>query len=203
MRGARGRWGADTTDRRMESTSGGSQGDMQSKVGRVPAPAREAGGPVAHLMARRAITPYPRAIPPQPRRAMYPLLLLALLAAPQPQTPDSLDFRVWNHGRPAGEMWIVTTGDSARVHYRHVDRQRGPLVEASYRVEGGRLVWGEVQMGGAQEASADISGAPVQLRSTYFEVRDGTVRTWADGDTTAAAIPPGAWYIPPNASKSC
>lgn len=127
---------------------------------------------------------------------MHALLLLALVAAPVPQAADSLDYRIWNHGRPAGEMRVVSEADSVRVHYRYVDRQRGPLIEASYRIDGGRVVHGHVRRGGAQTAAADITGAPVPLRSSWFEIRDGEVHSWADGDTTSAALPDGGWYLP-------
>lgn len=121
--------------------------------------------------------------------------LFLLLGAAQTPTPDSLDFVVWNHGRRAGEMQVVTTGDSVAVHYLHVDRQRGPRIEGFYRLREGRPVWGEVRSGGAQAAAADISGNPVPLSSEFFELRDGVVRAWSGGDTTTTALPPGAFYL--------
>ncbi len=124
-------------------------------------------------------------------------MLLASLALLLLQAParDSLDFLVWNHGRTAGDMYIVTTGDSVRVHYLHVDRQRGPRIEGYYRLNAGRPVWGEVQSGGAQAAAADISGKPVQLSSEFFELKNGVVRTWSDDDTTTTPLPDGAFYM--------
>ncbi len=124
-------------------------------------------------------------------------MLLASLALLLLQAPsrDSLDFVVWNHGRTAGDMYIVTTGDSVRVHYLHVDRQRGPRIEGYYRLNAGRPVWGEVQSGGAQAAAADISGKPVQLSSEFFELKNGAVRTWSDDDTTTTPLPDGAFYM--------
>ncbi|MEP7383382.1 MAG: amidohydrolase family protein [Gemmatimonadota bacterium] len=121
--------------------------------------------------------------------------LFLLLGAAQAPARDSLDFIVWNHGRRAGEMQLVTTGDSVRVHYLHVDRQRGPRIEGYYRLSGGRPVWGEVRSGGAQAAAADISGKPVVLSSDFFELRDGVVRAWSDDDTTTTALPPDAFYL--------
>ncbi len=120
------------------------------------------------------------------------LLLVGVVQAP---ARDSLDFIVWNHGRRAGDMYVVTTGDSVRVHYLHVDRQRGPRIEGYYRLNAGRPVWGEVQSGGAQAAAADISGKPVQLSSEFFELKNGAVRTWSDDDTTTTALPDGAFYL--------
>ncbi|MBK9976409.1 MAG: hypothetical protein IPP20_00520 [Gemmatimonadetes bacterium] len=61
-----------------------------------------------------------------------PLLALLLLAvAPPLPARDSTEFIVWNHGRRAGEMQLVVTGDSVAVRYLHIDRQRGPKVEAT------------------------------------------------------------------------
>lgn len=123
---------------------------------------------------------------------LFASLALLLLQAP---TRDSLDFVVWNHGRTAGDMYIVTSGDSARVHYLHVDRQRGPRIEGYYRLSAGRPVRGEIRTGGAQAAAADISGKPVQLSSEFFELKNGAVHTWSDGDTTTTPLPDGAYFI--------
>lgn len=127
---------------------------------------------------------------------MHPLLLLALLSTPQAQARDSAEYIVWNHGRRAGEMRIVTTGDSVAVHYIHIDRQRGPRIEGFYRLEDGRPVRGEVRQGGAQAAAADIAGRPVPLSSQFFEISGNAVRTWADGDTTSTTSAAGAFYLP-------
>ncbi len=124
--------------------------------------------------------------------------LLVLAALPQGQVArDSTDFIVWNHGRRAGEMQLVVTGDSVAVRYLHIDRQRGPKVEGYYRLNNGRPVWGEVRSGGAQAAAADISGKPIPLQSSFFEVRGNVVRTWSDGDTTSTTGPVGAWFLAP------
>lgn len=125
----------------------------------------------------------------------HPLLLL-LLGAAQLPARDSLDYLVWNHGRRAGEMQVVTVGDSVRVRYLHVDRQRGPRVEASYRLQGGRPVWGEVRSGGAQAAAADIAGRPVPLAAESFELRGDVVRSWDARDTTSSALPAAGYFIP-------
>ncbi|MEO8452637.1 MAG: amidohydrolase family protein [Gemmatimonadota bacterium] len=120
---------------------------------------------------------------------MDAVLLLALAAAVQSPARDSAEYLVWNHGRRAGEMQVVTTGDSVAVHYYHIDRQRGPKVDAFYRLgAGGRPVWSEVRAGGSQS-----SAAPSIER---YEVRDDSVRWWAGGDTTAIRSSPGIFYIP-------
>jgi len=126
-----------------------------------------------------------------------PTTLLLLAAALQLPTRDSLDYVVWNHGRRAGEMQLVRSGDSVAVRYLHIDRQRGPRVEGFYRLDSGRPVRGEVRSGGAQAASVDIAGRPIPLASTYFDIRDRAVRTWGTGDTTVTPAPAGAWYLPP------
>ncbi|MBK8059474.1 MAG: amidohydrolase family protein [Gemmatimonadetes bacterium] len=127
-----------------------------------------------------------------------PLLALLLLAvAPPLPARDSTEFIVWNHGRRAGEMQLVVTGDSVAVRYLHIDRQRGPKVEGYYRLNDGRPVWGEVRSGGAQAAAADISGKPIALQSRFFELRGAALRSWSDGDTTSTPAPAGAWFLPP------
>jgi len=123
--------------------------------------------------------------------------LFLLVAAFQLPARDSLDYVVWNHGRRAGEMQLVRTGDSVAVRYLHIDRQRGPRVEGYYRLSGGRPVSGEVRSGGAQAAAADISGRPIPLTSEFFELRGNVVRTWGSADTTTATAPAGAYYLPP------
>ncbi len=126
-----------------------------------------------------------------------PAALLLLAAALQLPARDSIDYLVWNHGRRAGEMQLVRTGDSVAVRYLHVDRQRGPRVEGFYRLRDGRPVWGEVRSGGAQAASVDIAGRPIPLTGAFFEVRENAVRTWGVGDTTVTPAPAGAWFLPP------
>ena len=121
--------------------------------------------------------------------------LFFLLSVVQAPARDSLDFIVWNHGRRAGDMQVVTTGDSVHVHYLHVDRQRGPRIEGYYRLSAGRPVRGEVQSGGAQAAAADISGKPMRLSSEFFELGNGAVRTWSGADTTTTVLPEGAYFL--------
>lgn len=49
------------------------------------------------------------------------------------QQVDSLAYVVLNHGRPVGEMHVVTASDSAVVRFQYIDRNRGPRVETRYR----------------------------------------------------------------------
>lgn len=62
------------------------------------------------------------------------LAILLTLAA------DTLQYVVLNHGRPAGEMRIISAGDSAVVRYVYQDRQRGPRLETKYRFGAGGAV---------------------------------------------------------------
>lgn len=119
-------------------------------------------------------------------------LALALAATP---APDSTVYSVLNHGRPAGEMRIVKTGDSVAVHYYHIDRQRGPRIEGYYRLSGGRPVRGEVRSSGAQ-AGSDIAGRPMGQTAEHFEVRGDLIRHWTGSDTASVTAPAGAVYLP-------
>jgi imidazolonepropionase-like amidohydrolase len=56
---------------------------------------------------------------------------------------DTTSYVVLNHGRPAGEMLVITTGDTLLVKYHHVDRQRGPRSETRYVVRNGVVMQGE------------------------------------------------------------
>jgi len=65
------------------------------------------------------------------------LILLLTLAA---QRADTLQYVVLNHGRPAGEMRVISAVDSAVVRYVYQDRQRGPRLETKYRFGAGGSV---------------------------------------------------------------
>ena len=56
---------------------------------------------------------------------------------------DTTSYVVLNHGRPAGEMLVISTADSVVVKYHHYDRQRGPRSETRYRLRNGIPVAGE------------------------------------------------------------
>jgi imidazolonepropionase-like amidohydrolase len=56
---------------------------------------------------------------------------------------DTTSYVVLNHGRPAGEMLVVSAADSVVVKYHHYDRQRGPRSETRYRLRNGIPVAGE------------------------------------------------------------
>jgi imidazolonepropionase-like amidohydrolase len=112
---------------------------------------------------------------------------MVLALASQSSARDSVEYRVWNHGRPAGELQVVTIGDSVVVHYFHIDRQRGPKIDAFYRITGGRPVFGEVRAGGSQ------SPAPPSIERYW--VRDDSVRWSAGGDSSAIRATPAMVYL--------
>lgn len=68
-----------------------------------------------------------------------PLLLALSLAA----SVDTASYVVLNHGRPAGELLVITTADTVVVKYHHVDRNRGPRSETRYVMSKGRVVSGQ------------------------------------------------------------
>ena len=65
---------------------------------------------------------------------MLTTILLAFAA------PDTTQYVVLNHGRPAGEMRVISDGDSAVVRYVYQDRQRGPRLETTYQFGSGGAI---------------------------------------------------------------
>jgi len=70
------------------------------------------------------------------------LLLPSLALAAAVAAADTTSYVVLNHGRPAGEMLVISFGDSVVVKYHHVDRQRGPRSESRYRIVKGIVLGG-------------------------------------------------------------
>src|ERR1041385_180647 len=69
---------------------------------------------------------------------MLPFLLVAALAT------DTTRYVVLNHGREAGEMTVVRSGDTVAMRYQHLDRNRGSVAAHNYRFDrNGRVVFGE------------------------------------------------------------
>jgi hypothetical protein len=74
------------------------------------------------------------------------LAQIALLLAASTLAADTTDYIVLNHGRPAGEMRVVSSDDSVVVRYRYQDRQRGPRFQTTYRLGANRRVeWMETR----------------------------------------------------------
>ncbi len=113
-------------------------------------------------------------------------LFLALAAAQAPA--DSTHYVVWNHGRTAGEMSVVTRADSAIVRFRYQDRQRGPRVETRYKFGPDRRVEG-----------LDVRGLNAQMfptETTESFTRAGDDARWSAGsDSGRAANAGGAFYL--------
>ena len=101
--------------------------------------------------------------------------ILALLIAIAPA--DSSRFVVLNHGRPAGEMAIISGGDSIVVRYRYQDRQRGPRIETRYRLGAA----GRVTVIETRGFSPEGVLGPVMERVEFFA---DSVRVIAGSDTT-------------------
>ncbi len=59
--------------------------------------------------------------------------LFALVTAAALAAGDSSSYVVLNHGRWAGDMTVVTTGDSTVMRWIFVDRNRGTRIETRYR----------------------------------------------------------------------
>ena len=118
---------------------------------------------------------------------LAPLVSLALAAlAPATSGTDSTSYLVLNHGRPAGEMRVVKSGDSVRVSYSYIDRNRGQRVESRYRLStAGELLFGEGQ-------SYSIDGQP-QGPADRFELVKDSVR-WSGRSTGSARVEPGTFF---------
>jgi hypothetical protein len=122
---------------------------------------------------------------------MIPGLLLSIaVAATTPgdatlSSADTVRYSVLNHGRPAGHMTVIHTGDSTAVHYRFVDRNRGTHARTSYRLgdDGFPLT--------ANAWSIPLHDpAPTEPPNTRMRV-DGDRVHWNDQVMQRA---PGTWY---------
>jgi len=105
------------------------------------------------------------------------MLVSALLAAVV--AADTTSYVVMNHGRPAGEMLVITAGGSVIVKYHHVDRQRGPRVEARYRVVRGIVMGGATWQLPLYGPEPSPRGRPADQ---FDVVRDSAV--WVVRDST-------------------
>ncbi|NOT09574.1 MAG: amidohydrolase family protein [Gemmatimonadales bacterium] len=104
------------------------------------------------------------------------MLSLALLLA-----IDTTGYVVLNHGRPAGEMLVISSADTVVVKYHHVDRNRGPRSEARYTISRGRVVAGRTW-------NLPLNNPPAVLGNPAdrFEVvRDSLTWLWQGSDSSA------------------
>jgi imidazolonepropionase-like amidohydrolase len=81
---------------------------------------------------------------------------------------DTLSYVVLNHGRPAGSMDIVAAGDSTVVRFQYVDRNRGPRVATTYRLN----------------SSGAISSMQARGLGTDFFQKEVGEHFWTDGKTS-------------------
>ncbi|MEZ4455733.1 MAG: hypothetical protein R2882_04150 [Gemmatimonadales bacterium] len=118
------------------------------------------------------------------------LLPLAAIGALSSTPADTARWLVDNHGRVAGELVTVRTGDSLLVRFIYTDRNRGARVETRYQLgAGGQPVAGSLARIGAD----GVAGQPTEAfrlagDSVHFEVENGTRRA-----TNAARVVSGAW----------
>jgi imidazolonepropionase-like amidohydrolase len=113
------------------------------------------------------------------------LLTAALLA----WAVDTTDYVVLNHGRPAGSMRVIRVGDSVQVRFGYQDRQRGPDVEASYRIgPDGALLSRVVR------TANRVLGTPMRMAERVVVTNDRMV--WRGGaDTGSIAASAGAVHL--------
>jgi hypothetical protein len=93
---------------------------------------------------------------------------------------DTTSYVVLNHGRPAGELSVVTIGDTLVVRYHHVDRNRGPRSETRYVMSKGRVVGGQTWTlplyGPEPTRGAPLDRFEVVRDSVLWRTRDSTRR---------------------------
>ena len=100
---------------------------------------------------------------------------------------DTTRYVVLNHGRVAGAMTVVRTGDSTAVDYNYVDRNRGVRIESRYRLlEDGSVV-------GAESHSFTVDGRPAGPPMRLDLVGD-SVRRVSSGGTSTTRREPGVYY---------
>ena len=116
---------------------------------------------------------------------LIPFLLGLRLVAP-PAPTDSAVYTVYNHNRPAGTMVVWHWGDSARVRFIFVDRNRGTRTEARYHTIGDEAAGIEIR-----NILADgTAGDPTNRMELFAD----SVRRWTPARTTTTKAEPGAFY---------
>ena len=116
---------------------------------------------------------------------MLPALLAVLTLA-----ADTTRYVVLNHGRDAGAMVVVTSGESTFVSYNYVDRNRGARIESRYRVSPtGAILGGETR-------SFTVDGRPSGPLTTFTIVGDSVRRSGGQGGITSARLDPDTYYAP-------
>ena len=134
----------------------------------------------------------PAHIPPVlfPERTSLMLIpLLALIAAPVTSllAGDSATWIVSNHGRRAGDLIVVTRGDTVTARWIYTDRNRGGRTQTSYLVRRD----GTVHTGEVRPILAD--GAAGDLQERFEIVGDSVRMSRATGIPTMSALGPGTF----------
>jgi imidazolonepropionase-like amidohydrolase len=111
------------------------------------------------------------------------LALAAVVAA------DTVHYDVLNHGRRAGAMRVVTSGDSVFLTFGYIDRQRGPNIEASYILAPDGTLRERVVRTGDR-----IAGTPPR-ETERLTLADGRLVWRARRDSGSVASTSGAWHL--------
>lgn len=118
---------------------------------------------------------------------MLSLIFASLTASTFAAHVDTARYVVLNHGRQAGEMTVISAGDSVLVRYFHVDRNRGPRSETHYRLAAdGTIAFAEAR-------PLTLDGAP-NGPTERVEVSSDSVR-WVARQAGAARTAAGTWYL--------
>jgi imidazolonepropionase-like amidohydrolase len=117
------------------------------------------------------------------------LALVLLLVTAASQVSDTTTYVVLNHGRPAGQMLVITTADTVVVKYHHVDRNRGPRFETRYVTSRGRVVAGQFWSLPLNRTTT-VLGTPADR----FEVARDSVFWGRDSLSRGAPFGPSNYY---------
>ena len=117
---------------------------------------------------------------------------LVAAAAATITASDSSSYVVLNHGRRAGDMVIVSAGDSTVVRWIYVDRNRGTRIETRYRFGADkRLISSDVRQIAANGQALEPNAA--------FEIRSDSVHWVIPGGRGGAGQAPPAERVDPSA----
>jgi imidazolonepropionase-like amidohydrolase len=113
---------------------------------------------------------------------------LTLALAATTAALDSTSYVVLNHGRRAGDMTVVTAGDSTVARWIFTDRNRGTRLETRYRYNAAK----QIVSGDVRTIAADGVAGPA-LQS--FELRGDSVRfsQGTGGSPRALKFEPGSY----------
>lgn len=118
------------------------------------------------------------------------LTAVVFAAAALAAAADTTSYAVLNHGRPAGEMLVIRSGDTVIVRYHHFDRQRGPRSETRYILRKGVIYGGETW-------PLPLYGpdpVPRPQPADRFEVSGDSVRWRVRDSLRAAPLTPATFY---------